>query len=153
MKLTLRLLSAGRYLTTLLFLFACLQFIACSKGSNDLSPTDKVKALLTAKPWKVSSVTANGIDETSQFANFSITFSENNYSTVNGGPVWPSSDTWSFKGSNDPHSIIRGGDGIEIQLMEVSSTDLKMSFTWNKTTLGPGRITSTSGEIVFALAN
>ena len=141
-----------RSLFTLLLLAAMSQFIACDSGGEpSATAEEKVKALLMAKPWKIKSMTVDGVDKSSLFTNFTITFSSGTYSTTNGGVEWPAVDSWSFT-SNDATSFTRG-DGIVVMLTEVTDTSLKLSFTWSKNTFGPGRAESVSGQTVFALGN
>lgn len=137
-----------------LFLFTCAQFIACSSGGGDdptpeQTPAQQVTAKLTSATWKVGTVTVDGTDQSTLFKNLTITFSSNSFTTVNGGAVWPASSNWSFTDANA--TGFTRGDGVTVQLQEITDSSLKMSLAWSKTTLGPGRIESVKGQHVFTM--
>jgi len=145
--------SEVRYFTALAFLCGVSAiFTGCSKGSDAApSQADQVKATLMASPWKIKTMTVDGVDKTSLFTNFSITFSATGYTTTKGGPVWPTTDSWSFTDASA--TAFNRGDGITVQLLEATTSSLKMSFAWNKNTFGPGRVESVSGQTVFAMGH
>jgi len=119
--------------------------------TEDVPETERVTSILTSHSWKVSTVTVGGTDQTSLFTGFTISFTGTNYNPTNGGLVWPSSSTWTFK--DDTAKVLVRGDGLEVKLNEVTETSLKMELTWNKSTLGPGRISSISGVHIFSMTN
>lgn len=130
---------------------------SCGGGSNDLALTagDKAVVNLVAGPWKVVSVTVDGVDKTSLFTGFTITFTKSSantggYSTANGGAVWPATGQWTIGDMNTAGSFLRS-DGLEVLLTEITDTSLKMSLAWTKNTFGPGRIESISGQHVFVV--
>lgn len=134
------------------FLFACLQFMACSKSSNDPAPktqAEQVTTKLTASQWKLSGVTVDGTDQSALFKSLTISFSTSGFTASNGGLVWPSSNTWSFTDSNAT-TFLRG-DGITVSIQEITDTSLKMSLAWSKNTLGPGRTNSIKGQHLFTM--
>lgn len=143
--------SVARFFMLIIFLFGCSQFMSCgSKGGDPgLTVAEQVKAKLIAHSWKVITVTVDGVDKTTLFTNFSITFAATSFTTTNGGLVWPSSSTWSFTDTNA--TAFTRGDGLIVQLLEATDTSLKMGLTWNKNTFGPGRIESVSGQHVFVM--
>ena len=125
----------------------------CKGGSSDPTPTpaskqDEVKAILTSPTWKMQSVTVDGTDKTSIYKDLSLKFSASGFTSTNGGAVWPASGTWSF--TNTDATAVKRDDGLEVKLQEVTETSLKLALTWSKTTLGPGRIESVSGQHVFS---
>lgn len=102
---------------------------------------------LTAHPWKLSVATVDGTDKTFLYDGLTITFTSSGYTATNGLPIWPASGTWSFKDSN-AQTMIRN-DGLEIEITEASETELKLTFTWFKTTYVSGRSESITGFHVF----
>ena len=140
--------------STLILLLGCLQFTSCGSSNSDPAPTptktpaELATTKLTSSPWKVSSVSVDGVDKTSLFTNFNITFTASNYTQTNGGPVWPSG-SWSFTDANA--TAFNRGDGISVQLTTLTETSLVMSLAWNKNTLGSGRVESIKGQHVFAM--
>ena len=130
-----------------------IQLSGCSNGGGDPTPTpvskqDEIKAKLTAPTWKVKSVTVDGTDKTSVYKDLSLKFSTSGFTSTNGGAVWPASGTWLF--TTDDATAVKRDDGVEVKLQEVTDTSLKLALTWSKTTLGPGRIESVSGQHVFS---
>jgi hypothetical protein len=154
MKLTYNFSTIIRSMITIAFLAACLQFISCGSGGGDDPTPEKTKAeevtaKLTASQWKVGSVTVDGVDQSTLFKNFNITFSSTNFTTTNGGVVWPASSNWSFTDQNA--TGFSRSDGITVQLQEITDTSLKMSLAWSKNTFGTGRIESVKGQHVFTM--
>jgi hypothetical protein len=151
MKLTYNFPTIIRSIIAIAFLVACSQFMNCGSGGGDDPAPEKTAAelttaKLTASPWKVGSVTVDGVD---QFKNFTITFSGTNFTTTNGGVVWPASSNWGF--TDDNATGFSRSDGITVQLQEITDTSLKMSMAWSKNTLGTGRIESVKGQHVFTM--
>ena len=154
MRLTYNFHIIIRTIFAIVFLFACSQLISCGGGGGDdpipeKTKAEEVTAKLTASQWKVGSVTVDGVDQSSLFKNFNITFSSTNFTTTNGGVVWPASSNWSFTDTNA--TGFSRSDGITVQLQEITDTSLKMSMAWSKNTLGPGRIESVKGQHVFTM--
>ena len=136
---------------------SALSFLFASCGGKDPAPSvgDKAISNLVTSPWKIVSVTIDGVDNTSLFTGFTITFTKatsnaGSYTAVNGGLVWPTSGQWTIVDMNTAGSFLRN-DGIEVQLLEVTATSLKMSLIWGKNTFGPGRIGSVSGQHIFTM--
>jgi hypothetical protein len=127
-------------IATLLALAGC--------GKDEKGPeTDRVRKLLTASNWKVQSVSIDGTDRTSSFTGLTVKFTDTQFTTTQGGLEWPASGIWTFV--DDGGKVIVRGDGIEITIQEISDIKLVMNFNWSETTLGPGRLSSTSGGHVF----
>jgi hypothetical protein len=122
----------------------------CKKKSEDPQPSkqEEIKSKLIAATWKVQSVTVNGVDKTDIYKNLTLKFTTSNYSSTNGLPVWPSSGGWSF--TNGDASVFRGDDGIDVDILEVSATNLKLGLDWNTTTIGSGRVGSVKGDHIFS---
>lgn len=133
-------------ITSALFITGLL-FIAGCKKDDPQPETDRVKGLLIANNWRIQTVTVDGTDQTASFSGLTLSFTPTNYTTTNGGVVWPASGSWSFS-DNTGKKILRS-DGQEITVTEVSATVLKLSLTRAKGTLGPGRISSLSGKHDF----
>jgi len=123
-----------------------IQLSGCGEGgATDPAPSaqDAIKAKLTANKWNLQTATVDGVDKTAVYQGLAVTFTSGNYSSTNGGGIWPASGTWSFN-SVDGTSIKRD-DGIIVNV-EITDTTLKLSFTWSKNTLGGGKIGSVSGQ-------
>lgn len=116
----------------------------------------RVTRLLTANggtwsPSGAAAITADGIDVTQElFAGFSITFSENTFTTTGTSPVWLRQDTWTFK-DETATVIVRGQDGKEISIVSISDSQLKLTMTWDQTTYEGGRARSLAGKYELVL--
>ena len=109
----------------------------------------RVTSLLKTGTWKVQSVSVDGTDQSALFKNFTLSFTDAGFATVNGTAVWPASGTWKF--FNDQATSFTRDDGLVVTIQNVSSTQLIISLVWTKTTLGPGRVGSVKGTTVFTL--
>lgn len=127
-------------------------------GGDDPKPTEseRVTQLLTAgsgtwTPPSTGGITVDGVDVTEElFPAFSITFSNETFSTTGSSPVWLRQDTWTFK-DNAAKIIIRGQDQREITLTEISESQLKLTLEWPATTTSGGRAGSLKGKHEFLL--
>ena len=124
----------------------------CASKSNDPAPAtepQRVTSLMKTGTWKVQTVTVDGTDQSTLFKNFTLSFTDAGFATVNGTAVWPASGTWKFV--NDQATSFTRDDGLVVTIQNVSSTQLIISLVWTKTTLGPGRGWSVKGTTVFTL--
>ncbi len=142
----------GAALLLIATLATLIHLSGCGGGASDPTPTpvskqDEVKAKLTSPTWKLQSVTVDGTDKTSIYKDLSLKFSATGFTSSNGGVVWPATGTWTFTSAEA--TAIKRDDGLEVTLQEVTDTSLKLGLAWSKTTLGPGRIESVSGQHVF----
>jgi hypothetical protein len=109
-----------------------------------------VQALLTSGTWKISAVTLDGTNKNDLFPNLTLTFTSTGFTATGSSPVWPSSGTWTFLNS-DQKAIVRG-DQVEVTLDVITETELTLKMTWNKTTLGGGRVASLRGNYIFTFS-
>jgi hypothetical protein len=130
-------------LTALFFISGC--------GDNASEPeTKRIQKILLAGEWTVQTVTVNNVDQTnSLYKNLKITFSEGNFTSTGGQPVWPATGTWSF--SDDSGKKIKRGDAVELTIIEVTDKKLVYTLPWTKTTLSSGRIDSLPGDTKFVM--
>ena len=137
---------------TVVTLVAVLMLSNCG-GKSDPAPstseTQRVTGLMKTGTWKIIKVTVDGVDQTVLFKNFTISFGDANFTTVNGTVVWPPSGTWKFV--NDQATSFTRDDGLVVTIQSISSTSFIMSLVWTKTTLGPGRLQSIKGTTVFTM--
>jgi len=121
--------------------------LAGCKEDEVVLETDRVRKLLTANTWTMQSMTVDGIDKTASYAGLTLKFDNTHFTTTQGSPVWPASGLWTF--AEDSGTIIVRDDDVEMTIQEINTDKLVLAFTWTETTLGPGRLSSTSGEHVF----
>jgi hypothetical protein len=138
-----------RSLLSLIFV-GCALIALQSCGKSDPAPSQteaqRVTALLTASTWKIQTVTVDGVNQNALFPNFTLTFTGSNYTSTNGGVVWPSLG-WAFAGGSTT-SLVRG-DNLTVNIDNISSTAMTLSLTWDTTTLGGGKVNSVKGKQVF----
>jgi hypothetical protein len=129
-------------LTALLFIAGC--------GDNTPEPeTTRVQKLLVGGEWSVQTVTVGTVDQTNNlYKNLKITFTDGNFTSTGGLPVWQATGTWSF--IDNTAKKIKRGDAVELTLVEVTSKKLTFTLPWTKTTLG-GRVESLPGENKFVM--
>ncbi|MFM7851412.1 MAG: hypothetical protein ACKO96_05695 [Flammeovirgaceae bacterium] len=126
-------------------------FLSHCGNSNDaptLSKQDQVKAILTASPWKVNTVSVDAVDKTITYKDLGLTFTNTGFTSVNGAAIWPASGTWTFTSAEA--TAFKRDDGLEVTIQEATATSLKLALTWNKITLAPGKVESVSGAHVFS---
>ncbi|MFM8832904.1 MAG: hypothetical protein ACKOEV_04620, partial [Cytophagales bacterium] len=126
-------------------------FLSNCGNSNDaptISKQDQVKAILTASPWKVNTVSVDGMDKTITYKDLGLTFTSTGFKSVSGAAIWPASGTWSFTSAEA--TAFKRDDGLEVTIQEATDTSLKLALTWNKTTLSSGKVESVSGAHVFS---
>ncbi len=116
--------------------------------SKDPSPDSVNSTFLTSGTWLINRVTFNDVDHGSDFIGFTLSFQKTAFSSQNGDPVWPSSGTWKF--SNRKATSLVRDDNLEIEILTISNTELKLSLQWSKTTYDHnGRVSSIAGKYVF----
>lgn len=119
----------------------------CKKKDDPIPETARVRSLLKANTWKMQSVTVDGTDQTTLYTGLSLSFTDANYTTVKGGGVWPSSGGWTF--TDESAKTIKRSDGLEINILEATATSLQLGLIWSQGTIGPGRMSSVSGNHQF----
>jgi hypothetical protein len=124
-----------------------LLFIAGCKKDDPQPETARVQELLKANTWLIQTVTVSEVDQTNLFTGLTLSFTNTNYATTNGGVVWPASGTWEF--TDATAKTIERNDGLLITITEVTGTTLKLALTWPTTTLGGGRTSSIAGDHEF----
>ena len=120
-------------------------FQSCKKD-DPIPETERVKSILKANTWRMQAVSVDGTDQTQVYAGLTLTFTDTNYSTTNGGVVWPATGTWVF--ADQTGKLITRSDGLAITVEEATTTTLSLKLTWANTTLG-GRASSVAGVHVF----
>ena len=137
-----------------------LTVLALTGCGSDPEPSaeQKVKKILLSGggQWEptstASSITLEGIDVADDlFPDFTLRFTSNKIFTTGTTPVWLREDTWSFKPGSKGKIIIRGMDGKEISIEEISSSQLKLTLEWDQTTYGNRASSSLPGLYEFIL--
>lgn len=156
-KLNRRAVSAEDHISRLLLItlittaIATLLALAGCGNDDDKQASDSVRKVLTANEWKIQSVSIDGTDGTSLFTGLTVQFTNTGYTATQGGIVWPASGTWAF--ADDSGKTIIRDDGTLVTIREIKGGKLVVNLMWLTTTLGPGRVSATSGEHTFTFVN
>lgn len=121
---------------------------SCKKSDDPQPETARVKGLLKANTWRIQSVNVDATDQTELFTGLTLSFTDTNYTATNGTVVWPASGTWSFTDAT-AKKVLRSDD-VEVVIVEVTDSSLKLSLTWDTGTIGSGRTLSVEGNHVFS---
>ena len=139
------------------FSLGALMLISCGDDSDDpvtedhvTESTEEEKQLesLSASAWKMSSITLDGADATSNFDGLVLTINSDKTYSTNGSydPVWPSSGSFTF--GSDINTLTRD-DGVSMTI-SVSETSLTVTFTYADS---GGRIDALPGDYVFSFTS
>jgi hypothetical protein len=104
---------------------------------------------LTAGPWRLETVTIEGEDGAQLFQNFGLTFTETGYTSTGTTPVWKRAGTWTFL--NEEATRINRDNEVDIDIVSIDDTTLKLTLTWNQETFEGGRTKSLRGKHEFTL--
>lgn len=129
-------------LSVILFLSACSE-----DGEPKLSKAEEVTALLISGTWKVNAVAVDGVDRSSVYPGLSISFTSTGFTTLNGGKIFPANGTWEF--TSEEANAIERNDGLVIDIISISESQLKLGLTWASGTIGTGRVSSVGGDHVL----
>lgn len=127
-------------------LLAAALFAGC-KGDDPQPETQRVQKLLSSGTWQTDQVWVDETDQTSFFTGLTLSFTKDTYSTTNGKAVWPASGTWEF--ADDSADKIIRDDGIEVTVLEVTKTSLKLSLTNPTTVIGSAKANGLAGAHEF----
>lgn len=136
------------YSAILLLAVASIVQLSSCNGSGDPTAQEIITAKLVGT-WKIKDVLVDGIDQSSVFKDFTLTFESGKFTAANGRAVWPTSGTWTF--SSDNGTKLKRDDGTEV-IIDVTDTSLKLTLNWAITALGSGRINSVKGKNVFTFS-
>lgn len=130
---------------------AIVLFVALSISSCNDEPTvaEKVEGILVSVAWSKPIVTVDGIDQSDLYQSFTLTFTKTNYTTSGGSPLWPSTGRWAFK--DESANALLLDDTREVQINEITGTNLELAVQNNNTTFKSGRTNSVIGKNVFRL--
>ena len=135
-------------------LLSLLLFSDCKKDDPQPTEEERITKILTSGQWLPATgnwVTAGGTSVVELFTDFKITFTETGYTTTGTTPVWPRTDTWSFKPGSTT-VLIRSSDKIEVTIESIDERSLRLSLIWNQDTfVEGGRQSSIKGKHEFNL--
>ena len=140
-----------KILKSVVAMLVMIMIIASCGGSDDPTQleTDRVRALLASGTWKIQNVKVDNVDKTSSFTGLQLTFTQTAYTSTNGNIVWPATGTWAF--TSDEATAFTRGDGVIVNIDQVSGSNLVLSLNWDGT-LGAGRTSSVDGKHTFTFS-
>lgn len=137
-------------LSAQLILVVNLLILTGCKKDDPQPEIERIQNLLASGTWQIENVLVNETDQTASFTGLTLSFTKATYATTNGGIVWPATGSWEFVDATADKIIL--DDDLEVTLIEVTSTSLKLSLINPTTTIGMGRVASTAGEHEFHFA-
>jgi hypothetical protein len=139
--------ASNKILRITTFLSMLLLTLAGCGGDDDPSAREKALSTLKSKTWTIVSVTVDGTDKTQTYNGMTVSFTDNTIVVANGGVVWLSQDTWQF--TNEQAKALLRGDGLEIEIVTLTTSSLVVKLSWDSATYGAGRTHSIPGEYIF----
>ncbi|MEJ0030699.1 MAG: hypothetical protein WDO15_10170 [Bacteroidota bacterium] len=115
---------------------------------NNQTESDRVSGLLTSSPWKIKSLTIDGVSK-NLYPNLAVTFTKTGFTSTGGTSVWPATGSWTF--TDDTATSFKRDDQTVVAIETIDQNNLTMSLTWSQTSLGPGRVSSVAGKHVFVM--
>jgi len=131
-----------RVLSSLALIVVLFTYANCGGDPPAPPPVTDVQfdKLIKGKPWKITTATLDGVDKTSDYTGFQLTFSGTkgtppfNYAT-SGRPSkspWKASGTWDFGAAPETKIIRDKGTADELEVTyAVTEATLTVSFTFN----------------------
>jgi len=144
---------AGKILVGLMVIGVLMTYTGCKKKKGDPEPITDQQIEKLSKPWKVTTVTLDGVDKKSDYANFTITLSGTKGTTsigytTTGRPAlspWASSGSFTFDATT-PETKLTRDDSVPVTY-SVSETSLQASFQYSGA--GFARVSAVKGQWVF----
>ena len=143
--------NIGSMLLIIFMITSLLGFQYCSDSTDEPSDKEVTEEILKSNNWTTASVNvpSNTATDSNEWLNFGVSFSETNMIT-SGHPagaeaVWPSG---TYTVSEDGKSITRG-DGIIMNLSNLTESSFTASFSIPDGTHIGGRIAALDGPYVF----
>lgn len=144
-------------------IFLALVTFSCG-SKEDPAPSKTPEQIATEKiagesnkTWVVigGSVTHKGIDETSEWQEFEITFSSTSgnksYSTANNQLLFDDSGNWSFSGDNFDKIVLTGSQPAAGQEIAFSGAGSNLILEFNVPSPVDSRVTALAGDYKFEL--
>lgn len=134
-----------------------LGYSGCGPDPNPEPPIEEVQLGKLKATWKASDVKLDGVNKTTDYANFQLTIAgtpgESSFGyTSSGRPAlspWPSSGSWTF-GTSPETQVVRdpasANDKLDITY-SVSDTQLQLTFNFARD--GYARTSNVKGQWVF----
>ncbi len=133
-----RLALSGGIIFHMLFIFGC--------QKENVTPEVN---LLTSVAWGSPVVLVDGVDQSTVYKDFKITFGKDSYVSTGGSPIWKSSGVWEY--TDEAKTIFLLDNQTEVKINQLSTDRLELELQWSTTTYKGGRANSVSGKNIFQL--
>ncbi|MCB0496447.1 MAG: hypothetical protein KDC79_09960 [Cyclobacteriaceae bacterium] len=121
--------------------------VGSCKKKTVVNLADQRKKELVAV-WGLASVKNDNVDVTWQFTDFELMLNADlTFITVSGGNAWPVTGTFIL--NEKDINLLTRSDGVEVNIDDISSSDLKLSFQVNN--INGGRTEGITGNFTFSL--
>ncbi len=134
---------------SILLLASALSGLSSCDDTPPKTQQEVVTEQLTAGTWRLETITIEGEDGAQLFKDFGLTFTADGYTSTGTTPVWKRSGTWTFL--NEEATRINRDNELDIDIVSIDETTLKLSLTWNRETFEGGRTKSLRGRHEFTL--
>lgn len=137
---------------SLVILISVTTFISCdSDDSPSITEVERVTNLLigdasSGTTWSLSEADVEGVDYFDEFQGLTLTFTDGVVTSTNGRELFDTSDTWNL---NEEATVLTRGDGLEIELNEITANRLVIAFNIDETVFGNGRSEAVAGRNVL----
>lgn len=127
--------------------FSLISFSCERKEVPTLSEEKLNEVYLTSSPWKLERVTVDGINHTNTYRELVLSFTKENYTSVNGRVIWAASDTWEFVDASQ--TVFRRGDDILVTIQSLTLNSMVLSLDWESNSIDTGRQLAIAGRHIF----
>ncbi len=138
-----------RALLSSFILLLLFNFSACDSSDDPaVNEKDRVTALLVGNStigstWILNDADVDGVNYFDEFEGLTITFNEGGgLIAENGKELFDASDSWEL---NDAATQLTRGDGLVIDINEITNDQLVLEFVVDETIFGSGRSESVAG--------
>jgi len=138
-------------------LLFCLIGVSCSDDDSPapLTKAEEVTILLIGsasdpnigKTWSLTSVDVGGIDYSDVYTDFTIDFTDGQFTIQNGGPYFPGNGTWQFS-SDEAEEVVLNSD-VTLEIQEITENQFVFAVNIDETLYG--RISQVGGNNIFTL--
>jgi hypothetical protein len=133
-------MKAVKILSLIGLIGVLLTYSSCKKDKTEPEPITDVQLAKLAKPWKINTVTLDGVDKIADYTGFTLTLTGTKgntsfgYSTL-GRPSlspWKASGSWEFGTTPETKMIRDKGTADELEMTyAVTETTLSLTFSFN----------------------
>ena len=122
---------------------AAMMILITNCGKDEPTSSQNTDELLRAHVWLVEYTNIDGVFS-ELYEGMTLAFGPTTYTTTDGKSLWKPSGTWEFL--DDSQKTILRDDGLELEIVTITTESLVLSFYWDSTILDGGRTSSLKGQ-------